>query len=228
MSAHDCPKQKRCSQPTSPHTQYILPHLRLLAPRPPAHLVSPVQHRQQLEHHNIRDEQDSEAPTDTTAVNIQHSAASQSDIPSLSSGHGFTPPPLLSPHPTASGLEEKQYTVVAPGNNIYFSRVPLPLADDGYPELSYGNLPSGAPVVTSESRGLSTQYPPNGNLQLQATIQHRRGQDYLVPTPDSPEALGAIVQSTIGVHQGQCFIHLIAMTLFKANMGVYWYSSDAT
>jgi len=196
-------KQQRCSQPPSPYKRQILPQLRPLAPKLPGHLDTQMQtFGLQLEHNNTRDEPDAEAPTATTAnVEIQHSATLQSDIPSRSSGHDFTSPSLLSPHPTASGLKEKQYAVVA---NIYSSGVPLPSADDGYSALAYESLPPGAKVVTSESRGLSTQHPPNDNLELQQTIQNRHGQDYSVLTRDIPEVWPAMVQPATSVHQGQC------------------------
>jgi len=191
------------------HKRHIPPQLRLLAPKSSlSHSVSPVQ---QLERHNIWDEQDTEAPpTATTNVKLQHPATLQLYIPSVpNSGHDLTSPPLLSPDATVSSLEGKQDEVVAPCTNIYSSRVPLPPANDSLPELARGNLFPGARAATSESYGLSTQHPSYDNLQLQETTQNRQGQDYGIPTLGTPEVWTAMVQPTMGDHQSPCSICIL-------------------
>jgi len=171
---------------------HILPQLRRLAPK-----ASPVQRRLQLEHHNIWDEQDTEAPPTATT-----------DIPSVpNSGHVLTSPPPLSPDSTVSSLERKQYAVVAPCTNAYSNRAPLSSANDSLPELACGNLLSG--VVTRESRDPPTRYSPYGDLQLQEAIQNRQGQDYWIPMLGTPEVWTAMVLPTIGVHQSPCSIRIL-------------------
>jgi len=151
--------------------------LRLLAPKLPGHLVSPVQQRLQLEH-NIWDERDTEGHMAATAnAKLQLLASSQSYIPSVPSRHGFTLSPL---HP------------------------PLTSADNCLPELVGENLLSGTPVVTSESHDFSTQHLPYGNLQFQETLQNRQVQDYWIPMLHAPEdaVWAAMAQPTIGTHPG--------------------------
>jgi len=197
MSTH----HQRQPQLSSPHKRHILPQLRLLAPKLPCPPVPPVQHRLLLEHSNTRDEQDTEVPARLTAnVPFQYPAALQQYIPSVSPGYTFTSSPLLSPDPVVSSLEQKQHAVVTPYTNFYSDRVPLASADD-YSNLAPGNLPR---MITSESHGLSTENPPYGNLQIQETIQNPQGQDYWVPTLDTPEVWTVMAQPTIGVNQCQC------------------------
>jgi len=195
------------------HRRHIFPQLRLLAPKALlSHSVSPVQHRPQLEHHSIRDEQDTKAPSGPTAnVKLQHRAA-QPYIPlkSVSPAHDSTSPPLLSHDSTVLSPKQAQHSVVAPSTSTYSNRVPLSLADNDSPQLVCGNLLSG--VVTRETLGLPTQHAPYSNLQLQETIQNRQGQDYWIPTlnRDTPEVLQAMMQPTIGVHQSLCSICILA------------------
>jgi len=206
MSTHPRRRKRQqhiCSQDPSPHKQ-----LRLLAPKVKArlrHSVSPVQHRLQLEHHNIRDEQNTEPPTAATVnVKLEYPETSQSYIPSVSSD--FTSPPLLFPDSTVSSFERKQDAVVAPCTNGYFNRVLLAPADGNLPELTCGNLLSGDQVATDESHGLPSQHPSYNNLQLQETMQNQQDQDYWASTLDTPEVWTIMTQPTIGVHQSQCSI----------------------
>jgi len=208
MSTHPRRHPMRKRQQLSTQHPSLFKHiLRPLASKgkaSPSHLGTPALH---LEHNNIRGEQDTAAPAAREAdVKLQNPATSQPlniNINPLSSDHGFTPSPLLPPHPMASSLKQQQYAAVAPSKNIYFNRVPLASDDDGFPEFAPGTLLSG--VVTHETDGLSTPY---GNLQLQETIQNPQGQDYWVPALNAlaDAVWTAIAQPTIGVYQGQHYI----------------------
>ena len=212
MSAHQSrhPIRKRqFQQRPPPYKLHTLPQLRVLAPAPPRHPVSPVQHRLQLEH-NTQDEQDTEAPEPATTNNkLQNPATSQSyfslDPDPTPFSHEFTLSSLLRPDSVVSSLERKRYAVVAARADIYPNSVPFPLADNS---SALGNLLSG--VVTRENHSCSAQHLRNGNLQAQETIQNQQSQGYWVPTPNTPEnVVWTMVQPTTGAHQGQrsiCFL----------------------
>jgi len=211
--------QKCCSQPPS---QYNLPQLRPLAPKLPGHPVSPVQHRPQLEHQNIRNEQDTEALTTHKAdFGLQHPATSQPYIPSVPSSHDFTLPSLLSPNTTFTNLERKQPVVVNPCTNIYSDRFLLTSAYGGFQGLAQGNLASG--VDTHGSVDLSTQHLLYGDLQLQETTQNPQGQNFWMPTLHAPEdsVWVAMAQPTIGVDQGQSVFYPFNKTSGKMKMDAY-------
>ncbi|KAF8453221.1 hypothetical protein BGX38DRAFT_1268791 [Terfezia claveryi] len=178
-------RQLQCSQ-DAPQKRHILPQLRLLAPKGKTHPETTVL---QLEHTNIQDEQ----TTEGNAANVQnqHPATSQSYIPNVSSTSSSLP--LLN----SMGSSHK---AVAQCTDIHSNRGPSALFDRGFSEFVHGNLVPG--VETYESAGLSTHHLLYDKLQHQEATQ---GQDYWVPTLDAPEDADwtAIVQPTIGVHQGQ-------------------------
>jgi len=203
MSTHK--RQQRCSQPPS---QYILPRLPPLVSKSRCHLVSPVQHRVQLVHQNIRSE-DTEAPTTQTAnVELQHQRLrNHISIPAVPSSHDFTSPSLRLqlPHSTVSSPKQKQSrsVVVDPCTNMYSDRVQA-YGSFGFPGFSRGNLVSG--MDTRESATLSTEHLLYSDLQLQETIQNQQSQNYWIPILHAPEDVvwAAMAQPTLGVHQGKC------------------------
>jgi len=185
-------KQRRSSQL---HYGHITPQVRLLAPKGKGLPETPVHHRQTLGHYNIHDQQPIKG----------------ADPATQSSGHDFTPSPLLQPGHT---FEQAQHSAVAPSTSIYSNRGPSNSAYAGFPELATGNLVSG--LDTHESVGFSTQNLLYGSLQLQETIQsrHEDREDYWMPTTTlghAPEyaVWAGIAQPTIGFHQGQFSIHSI-------------------
>jgi len=193
-----------------------LPQLRSLAPKSSCHTVSPVQHRLQLEHHNIPDEQDTEAQQDTeapaamaTTTNIkpQHPAISQPYCPIESTcSYDVTLSSLLPINSMALSCERNQCVELAPCTNICSNRLPLTSEVGSFPELICGNQVSGV-----DTREIITQHILYRDLQLQETIQNRHGQDCWIPTLNAPEdgVWTVMEQPTIEVHQGQYSIHPI-------------------
>ncbi|RPB19765.1 hypothetical protein L211DRAFT_842359 [Terfezia boudieri ATCC MYA-4762] len=190
----------------------MAPQLRLLAPKGKSHPQTPVQDRLQLGHSIFQDEQPTEGNGTGNEVNLQRSATSQSCVPSrfisVSSGHDVVSSPLLPPDSTVSNLERKQYAAVSPCTNTYSSSIPITAVGTGFfPEVSPRNLLSV--IVTPERHGLSTHYPPYGNLQLRDITQNRQSQDYLIPTLHAPEdaVWASMTQPTIGFHQDQSTVN---------------------
>ncbi|KAF8453217.1 hypothetical protein BGX38DRAFT_1268785 [Terfezia claveryi] len=175
--------------------------LRPLAPKGKAHPETRLQHRS-----NFQDEQPTEGTDTANEVNLELSATPQSCVPLrfISSGHDVASSSLLPPDSTVSNLERKHYAAVSPCMNTYSSRIPFPsVGSRFFPEVSPRKLFSG--IVTPESHGLSTHYPPYGNLRIPDTIQNRQSQDYWIPTLDAPEDAiwASMTQPTIGFHQDQ-------------------------
>jgi len=197
-------RQQHCSEHPSVRKHYILPQLRLLAPKAKTPLLPPVQQRLQLERNKIWDVQDTETPTDAPAsVKPQHLATSQS----ISFGHDFTSPQPLFPDSTVTSLEEKQHAVVTSSTDTYSSRMPLTSPDVGFPEFTPVNLLSG--VVIHESHGISTHHLPYSSLQFQETIHNQYGGNYCTPRLNTPEVWTSMTKPTIDISQGQCSIHSI-------------------
>jgi len=126
---------------------------------------------------------------------------------------------LLAPKSKAQPPHRVQHRLQLVHNNIRDKRdteapaaatvnvKPRTSADDGFPELSPGNLPSGARLVTYEGLGPSTQYLPYGSSQRQETTQDRYDGD-CIPMLNAPddEVWTNIVQPAIGIYQSQCSI----------------------